>query len=295
LTCPCVLATGYSAQAIEWTDNVGKILDFLKKKEPIGEAARSRAEIVELARQHAIPALSLDPSQAGTSYIGGSPPLPVGMEWPKRGERPLTFIAGIDLGDAHKTGTIPWLPERGLLLFFYDTEEQPWGYDPKDADGWSVVLVESGVSTEETAGPALNRIGLVLREFDSLPDIQRFDDLGLNISEQEQDDWFDGDMQIGRAPFQIGGFPNPIQNDTMELECQLVSNGLYCGDLSGYEDARAAELAKGAGEWRLLLQLDSEDEIGEMWGDCGFIYFWIRESDARAGRFDKAWLVLQCS
>ena len=31
-----------------------------------------------------------------------------------------------------------------------------------------------------------------------------------------------------------------------------------------------------------------------MWGDFGMIYFWIRESDARAGRFDNAWLILQC-
>jgi uncharacterized protein YwqG len=31
-----------------------------------------------------------------------------------------------------------------------------------------------------------------------------------------------------------------------------------------------------------------------MWGDAGILYFWIREEDARAGRFDQAWAVLQC-
>ncbi|MDH3619457.1 MAG: YwqG family protein [Gammaproteobacteria bacterium] len=275
---------------------MGEILDFFKKNDSKGEAVRSRAEIVELARQHAIPALSLDPSQeSGTSFIGGPPPLPVNADWPRRGERLLTFIACIDLDEVRQTKTIPWLPDRGRLLFFYDTEEQPWGFDPKDADGWKVLLVEDGAATEKAEGPSLNRIGLNFRRFDSLPDIQRFDDLGLVISEQEEDDWFDGDMQIGHAPFQIGGYPNPVQNDTMELECQLVSNGLYCGDSTGYKDPRAAELAECADEWRLLLQLDSEDDLGEMWGDCGLIYFWIRETDARAANFDKAWLVLQCS
>jgi uncharacterized protein YwqG len=31
-----------------------------------------------------------------------------------------------------------------------------------------------------------------------------------------------------------------------------------------------------------------------MWVDTGRIYFWIREQDARAGDFSKAWMILQC-
>ncbi|MCR8632194.1 YwqG family protein [Paenibacillus radicis (ex Xue et al. 2023)] len=37
------------------------------------------------------------------------------------------------------------------------------------------------------------------------------------------------------------------------------------------------ELEKGVSDWKLLLQIDSEEEIGMMWGDAGRIYFWIRE------------------
>ena len=32
-----------------------------------------------------------------------------------------------------------------------------------------------------------------------------------------------------------------------------------------------------------------------MWGDCGMIYFWVREPEARSGNFANAWLVLQCA
>jgi uncharacterized protein YwqG len=31
-----------------------------------------------------------------------------------------------------------------------------------------------------------------------------------------------------------------------------------------------------------------------MWGDVGRIYLLARDEDLRAGRFDRAWLVMQC-
>jgi uncharacterized protein YwqG len=65
----------------------------------------------------------------------------------------------------------------------------------------------------------------------------------------------------------------------MQLECQLVTNGLYCGDASGYDDPRRRALETGATDWRLLLQIDSDDVLGSMWGDSGRVYFWIREQD----------------
>ena len=54
-------------------------------------------------------------------------------------------------------------------------------------------------------------------------------------------------------------------------------------------------MRQGAADWRLLLQLDSDDGVDFMWGDAGVLYFWIREADARAMRFDRVWLVLQCA
>lgn len=51
----------------------------------------------------------------------------------------------------------------------------------------------------------------------------------------------------------------------MELECQLVSNGIYCGDPSGYAGPEAARLKPGARDWSLLLQLDTDDDRGMMW------------------------------
>jgi uncharacterized protein YwqG len=80
----------------------------------------------------------------------------------------------------------------------------------------------------------------------------------------------------------------------MELECQLVSNGVYCGEPSEDDSPETRALEGGAKDWRLLLQVDSDDDLGVTWGDLGSLYFWIRESDARSGRFDNCWVVLQC-
>jgi len=90
------------------------------------------------------------------------------------------------------------------------------------------------------------------------------------------------------------GHPDPVQGD-MQLECQLASNGIYCGNASGYGDPRVPTLRPGAADWRLLLQIDSDDAAGMMWGDVGRIYYWMHTEDLAAHRFDRAWLILQCS
>lgn len=46
-------------------------------------------------------------------------------------------------------------------------------------------------------------------------------------------------------------------------------------------------------EWRLLLQLASESGVNMSWGDEGFLYYWIRESDLAERCFDKVWCILQ--
>ena len=92
----------------------------------------------------------------------------------------------------------------------------------------------------------------------------------------------------------IGGHADLIQNP-IELQAQLVSNGIYCGDGDAYESAEAIRLASGAADWILLLQLDSEEEAGMMWGDMGRLYFLIHKKDLANGNFDKVWTILQCS
>jgi hypothetical protein len=91
------------------------------------------------------------------------------------------------------------------------------------------------------------------------------------------------------------GHPRLVQDD-MRGECELVTNGVYCGDPSGYQGERAKDLLRRApADWQHLLQIDSDEgSPGWMWGGSGRIHFWIRRTDLAARAFEKAWLILQC-
>ncbi|HKQ31389.1 MAG TPA: YwqG family protein, partial [Burkholderiales bacterium] len=87
----------------------------------------------------------------------------------------------------------------------------------------------------------------------------------------------------------FGGYSENLQGD-MQLEAELVTHGLYCGDETGYNDPRAKTLAATCEQWALLLQLDSNDAAGVMWGDMGMLYYWIRSADLAARDFSKSWM-----
>jgi uncharacterized protein YwqG len=95
------------------------------------------------------------------------------------------------------------------------------------------------------------------------------------------------------AQHRLLGHSCNIQGD-MQLEAELVTNGLYCGDSSGYKDPKAKILQPMASQWKLLFQLDS-DSVGDfMWGDGGMLYYWIRQSDLVNRNFEKHWMTMQC-
>jgi len=241
------------------------------------EPPRPLRDVMALAAPLARPAAHLVKSaDDGASHFGGAPPLPAGMAWPARDGRPLTFLACLDLSSLHAALATPWLPLAGRLLFFYDAENQPWGFDPKDRGSWSVRLVDGAAAPAPPPAVAeLPRQTIAFRAISSYPSWERPEVQALDLSDAEVEILIDGATAVyGHAPHhQVSGFPHPIQGDEMELECQLVSHGLYCGDSSGYLSRDAAGLRDGA---------------------AGILYFWIREEDARAGRFDHAWAVLQC-
>lgn len=258
-------------------------------------------DVAALTAAFAVPAVHLRTQDAPSrSHLGGTPEVPSAFVWPVRNGAPLGFLARIELAELHRALPIEWLPRTGALLFFYDLENQPWGFDPKDRGGWSVVHVaegDAGSTARRAPATVLPRKGIGFHRVSTLPSGERDAIDALSLTDAEIDLYCAlRDAPFGEHPqHQVGGFPAPVQGDEMELESQLVSHGIYCGDEKGHASPAGRPLRAGAADWRLLLQLDSDDDLDVMWGDLGRLYFWSQESAARRGDFTDAWLVLQCS
>ena len=233
----------------------------------------------------------------GSSKVGGAADVEPGFEWPEFEGRPLAFLAQLDLADLGADGTALGLPVDGLLLFFYEVEEGRWGFDPKDRGCSRVVWTPPGTHLERRNAPpdaffscrATLALGASLPAYDAAPMN------AMPLSEEEGERYYDLYRDQARSPHhQLFGYPDAVQNNDMQEKCAMVTSGIYLGTSEGYKDARAAAARELASAWRLLLQLDSDDEAGMMWGDSGMLYFWIREEDLRERRFDEAWLILQC-
>jgi uncharacterized protein YwqG len=231
----------------------------------------------------------------GSSKLGGSPDLPPGLAWPKWKTDYLTFVAQVNLAELTVSEL---LPKIGMLSFFYDREQSAWGFDPNHREGfrlWYFPEVSQLIRSVEPAVSTFPSAPVSFEPFLSLPDssADSVRDLLLDIENDEQ--YYDFvEKHAGPAPLhQILGWPHVIQGD-MALQCQLVTNGLYSGNASGYKDSRRKELEPGAKDWTLLLQIDSDDNAKMMWGDAGTLYVWIRRQDLASRDFDKAWTILQC-
>lgn len=193
---------------------------------------------------------------------------------------------------------MPWLPSTGALLFFYDVEDQPWGEPLTKEPGFRVLHVPDTMESSENDKEALSPLPhhfIRFSRIDSLPSVERDHLIDLNLNDSETKTYWNlTTVAFKDAPqHQIGGFPYPIQNDDMEVECEQFVGGKIHPNHKDKQAYRAA-MREAAADWKLLFQIDSDDELDVMWGDLGMIYFWVRQSEAQIGKFDNAMAIMAC-
>jgi uncharacterized protein YwqG len=215
--------------------------------------------------------------------------------------KPLNFLAMIRLADVTAHASELSVPDRGALLFFYDVERAQGSFWPEAKGAWHVMYVEDEadlvVLDEPPAHiPDFFPSTLTFELEYTLPEDIRLetsdDDLSIYCNE-EYARLHAALLDSRDVIHQLRGAPQEIQNGLFH-ECQLASNGVDYGMPEGARDPRAVALAEGAKDWRLLLQLDSDDAgPAWMWGDSGRLYYCMHRDDLSARRFDRTWCVDQ--
>lgn len=256
----------------------------------------------------------------GTSRLGGQPDLPADLPWPTwhahgkygRTARPdakLSFLGQINLAELQAQVPTPALPAAGLLLFFYDAEDEPWGFDPDDRFGHRVLFVPPGQAlTRHVCPDAEYSLLPASVSFARVVTLPKLDESSLDWGSMGIDadavDWYDLEeamrvLHPKRPHHHLLGTEAQVQSGDMRAECQLVSHGFMAGDDEGWSKGMAVpEVVAGIDNWQLLLQFDSEDTddgLGPMWGDCGLLYFWIEKHRLAAQDFSATRVILQCS
>lgn len=289
------------------------------------EVQRMRDELSGLAHDHlpeaaaefvlnlARPAVRLRHSERPTSsHLGGSARLPPSTEWPRWNGRPLSLVAVLDLSELDRFKIDIRLPTDGLLHFFYDAEEQQaWGFDPSHRGGWRVLLADRNDSVR-TPPPddalVFPSVGLVPQQTLTIPGWEEpavepvFPPHRRRLpgDEEQREAFFaleEAWHRVARSDdenipnHQIGGWPRLVQSSIWR-ECHVVSHGLPLGNPQQAADPRVQALPPGEDRWRLLLQLDTDEDVGWMWGDVGTLYFAVRSEPPL--RFGETWMIFQC-
>ncbi len=257
-----------------------------------------------------------------TSFLGGLPPRSVDeLEWPRRQGRPLSLLACLDLRDVPESVELRWLPRSGSLLFFCDLEELPCGLGGEDG-AWRVLHVQSdGRSGLEEAPAELDPKRVLPRKPVELavvqlppPDIDALADR-LDVEDDRVVDRYSEyrESLLGARPWhQLGGIAESIQDADLREECEYGRlrqerlgrepprvpsrwERLVSFFRTPQEDpvlrARAGGLEKE--RWQLLLQLDSDDELGVQWLDAGRGSFFVRLSESGSVDFEETWFILE--
>jgi uncharacterized protein YwqG len=242
---------------------------------------------------------SESPAPLGASKLGGDPDLPPDFVWPDWNGTPMAFLAQFRLDELAPYDLENLLPPTGMLYFFYEAEEQPWGGYIEDEGGWRVFHHTGQISDLVRTPPP-----------DNIPEYSRFREVPVRF-EQRYMLPFDDEELESLAP-ELGELSEvesdayrelvdrlaKLEEDTprhwllgYHYNIQSAANAEAMQTLFGLSGEQAVERAQ---ELVLLLQLDSDLTAEMEWGDVGTLYFWIHQDDLAARRFDKVWMTLQC-
>ena len=192
-----------------------------------------------------------------------------------------------DLAEVRDAGGPAWLPADGALLAFHHEE---WGF----ADLVRVIRVDGAcVSMEAPDGRAYPAQPIAFERRVSLPSLEWLSVDGRELKPAGAA-WSELAEIVEKRPppeahHQIAGYPDEVQRGSLPLEAELE----WRRQGGPGRKPRVYSPQEAAKDWRLLFQIDTDEDLGMSWMDCGRLYVLIREQDARAGDFSQTVTIVQ--
>jgi hypothetical protein len=199
-------------------------------------------------------------------------------------------------------------PATGRLLFFYfdgsyNNFAGTVGYwDPASAPGAQTVFVRDANTGRERQGPAgvtvYREARFAGRSIMTFPTWEH-PDLRAELMTSGQDARAFMDHPVCADDFQealherhagplhqAGGYADSVQGPVEDEIAQAVLGGVPWDS-----EAAVAEAAR----WELLLQIETDESLNMMWGDCGSFYWLARPDDVAREDLTKIRFTWQCS
>ncbi len=283
-----------------------RLVDIVDQDLPVQNALRELIDVHELTNRsqeiHSLlkPAIWLVTNPAeettialGQSKIGGLPHLPAHWSYPHFEDKPLGFLAQINLAEIPNELQLAPLPSTGILYFFslygllqddgYLGPDLPWerGEEP----GFTQVLYFDGPTTALIRHPKLEGakpFGVAAVRFWKALSLPRAWDRcrdpilkTLNWSEDEFE-------RLDELCFAFG----TVQSRKLP---KVPFSRIH--QLLGYADP--VQDAVTTADIGLLCQFDSDEGIDMNWGDGGLIYFTLPRSDLENKNFANIYAEFQ--
>ena len=248
-----------------------------------------------------------EPPPGSRSRFGGVPDLPAGALWPNWDAEPLTFVAQLDLAEAHAAGIDPLLPQDGLLLVFSALDRTPSGTSPLDRESAHLLWVPAErvpVEPPKPIGPSRpsQARALELSSEWSLPRVWSEPVQRLGLADDEQRAWEQARHDLAalqgvdswdagtplRSLHHLLGWPEETRGD-MPLALELAARGVDVGYGAPASHPEARRVGRAPERWRLLLQLTVDEQLGWEFGPGRErLYVWAVEDELSAGVFSSA-------
>lgn len=230
----------------EYKKRESSVIAVIDSDLPFRQAFRSLAEIHGLSNRYSElealvqPEIQLIPypfvdSQlnSGQSRLGGLPDLPEGWAYPQFNNRPLVFLAQINLSEMPSSIHSEPLPSQGILYFFSmfgwliadEDSDVPWRQ--ADDSGFTKVLYFDGDmnSLKPTVNPdglkTLEVMGVQFREAPSIPAHHDISIRNLKWSKEEELAYFELRFAWDQRD-KLLGYPNAMQGSFLTQDTRLL-------------------------------------------------------------------------